>query len=95
MTITAKCKKSVNIFGMEFVPEKEYTFDQTINYEKDSFGEAFCLRRRSEVYSIKIPPCFIYSFYDRKTCEDEGWCSIDLMGNIEPMLCFEDYFYVV
>lgn len=95
MEIKARCIKRVIVFGKEFVPDEIYTFDQeSIHTEQSIFG--LCkLSFRTEIYKFKTSPDSSCCFFDRRTCEREGWLLSDIMGNLEPMLCFEDYFYVV
>lgn len=87
--ILAKCIRPLTISNSRFIMGEEYIFncDQILMFDEKPFGAD--PSRCKEVYSIALwapdVGSYVYSFYDRRTCEKSK-------GENESLLCFEDFF---
>lgn len=103
--VLAKCIQPLMIDGTEIKEGDEIVFDHEHyqHYVDTSFG--LMATRSRDRYSIAMPHFssipfphiaeIIYSFFDKRTCEEEEYISIDGMGNKEPLHCFDDFFKII
>jgi hypothetical protein len=100
--VLAKCIQPLMACSSEFKVGSEYIFNHDRYQEiiDTPFGIEF--QRPKDRYSIAIRLCliggtvpFTQYFYDRRTCEENGWLYEDEHGNREPLLCFDDFFQII
>lgn len=99
--VLAKCIQALTIDNSEFKVGDEYFFNHEQYQEiiDTPFGIEFL--RPKDRYSITLRLCLIGGtvpliqyFYDRRTCEENGWIYEDEYGK-EPLLCFDDFFQII
>lgn len=100
--VLAKCIQALTIDDSEFKVGDEYIFNHEHHLIFSDTPHEFKVKGQKDEYSIAIQLCLIggtvsltQHFYDRRTCEENGWIYEDELGNREPLLCFDDFFQII
>ena len=102
--VLAKCIQALTIDNSEFKVGDEYIFNHEhhLIFTDTDTPHEFMAKGQKDEYSITIRLCLIGGtvsltqyFYDRRTCEENGWIYEDELGNREPLLCFDDFFQII
>ena len=100
--VLAKCIQALTIDNSEFKVGDEYIFNHEHHLIFADTPHGVMVKGQRDEYSIALRLCLIGGtvpltqyFYDRRTCEENGWLYEDEHGNREPLLCFDDFFQII
>ena len=100
--VLAKCIQALTIDDSEFEVGDEYIFNHEHHLIFTDTPHEFKVKGQKDEYSIALRLCLnggtvelIQYFYDRRTCEENGWIYEDELGNRELLLCFDDFFQII